>query len=58
MRKQLDDRKFERLFRTPQNVNLATLAAAYGWMHIPVGSEAELAKALTTGGRVVIEVSL
>lgn len=58
MRKQLDDRKFERLFRTPQNVNLATLAAAYGWMHIPVGSEAELAKALTTRGRVVIEVSL
>jgi len=58
MRKSLQDRDFDRLFRTPQNVNLATLAVAYGWLHIPVSNETQLAAALNRKGRVVIEVSL
>jgi 2-succinyl-5-enolpyruvyl-6-hydroxy-3-cyclohexene-1-carboxylate synthase len=58
MRKSLQDREFDRLFRTPQNVNLATLAAAYGWLHIPVSNETQLAAALKKPGRVVIEVAL
>lgn len=58
MRKNLQDREFDRLFRTPQNVNLATLAAAYGWLHIPVSNETQLAAALKKPGRVVIEVAL
>ena len=56
--KQLSEKSFDRLFRTPQNVNLATLAVAYGWLHIPVHTEVELEAALTTKGRVLIEVKL
>ena len=56
--KQLSEKSFNRLFRTPQTVNLATLAVAYGWLHIPVHTEVELETALTTEGRVLIEVKL
>lgn len=59
MREALSDEQFDRLFRTPQNVNIATLAAAYGWLHIPVSNEVALAKALReTKGRAIIEVAL
>jgi hypothetical protein len=37
---------------------LATLAVAYGWLHIPVSNETQLAAALKRKGRVVIEVAL
>jgi 2-succinyl-5-enolpyruvyl-6-hydroxy-3-cyclohexene-1-carboxylate synthase len=56
--KQLSKESFDRLFRTPQNVNLATLAVTYGWLHIPVHTEVELEMALRTKGRVLIEVKL
>ena len=58
MRQSLGDKEFRRLFTTPQNVNLATLAAAYGWVHVPVANETQLANALKLKGRVVIEVAL
>ncbi|MEN9730813.1 MAG: hypothetical protein RL488_123 [Actinomycetota bacterium] len=58
MRQSLKDREFERLFRTPQNVNIAALAAAYGWLHVPVENDTQLANALKLEGRVVIEVKL
>jgi 2-succinyl-5-enolpyruvyl-6-hydroxy-3-cyclohexene-1-carboxylate synthase len=58
MRESLSDREFDRLFRTPQAVNIATLAIAYGWLHIPVANETQLAQALKQKGRVVIEVAL
>ena len=58
MRQSLQDREFERLFRTPQNVNIAALAAAYGWLHVPVENETQLANALKLKGRVVVEVKL
>lgn len=54
----LSERSFNRLFRTPQDVNLATLAVAYGWLHIPVHTEVELEMALGTPGRALIEVKL
>jgi 2-succinyl-5-enolpyruvyl-6-hydroxy-3-cyclohexene-1-carboxylate synthase len=56
--KQLSKENFDRLFRTPQDVNLATLAVTYGWLHIPVNTEVELEAALLTKGRVLIEVKL
>ena len=56
MRQTLDDRTFEKLFRTPQNVNFAALAAAYGWLHIKVDSEAALTDAMQQSGRVLIEI--
>ncbi|MFE4229643.1 2-succinyl-5-enolpyruvyl-6-hydroxy-3-cyclohexene-1-carboxylic-acid synthase [Arthrobacter sp. NPDC056886] len=48
----------ERLFATPQRVDLAALAAAYGVAHRQVGTTAELAEALTgpLQGRSIIEV--
>lgn len=58
MAKTLDRPTFDRLFRTPQNVNLPTLAAAYGWLHIPVDNEDALRAALAQKGRVLIEVVL
>jgi 2-succinyl-5-enolpyruvyl-6-hydroxy-3-cyclohexene-1-carboxylate synthase len=54
----LSKESFDRLFKTPQSVNIATLAAAYGWLHIPVNSEAQLEAALQTRGQVLIEVRL
>ena len=48
----------ERLFATPQQVDLAALAAAYGIAHRRVGTTAELADALSAPveGRSIIEV--
>ena len=54
----LEKENFERLFKTPQSVNIATLAVAYGWLHIPVHTEVELAAALQTRGQVLIEIRL
>lgn len=54
----LSKETFERLFTTPQSVNIATLAVAYGWLHIPVRTEPELEAALQTRGRVLIEILL
>ncbi len=56
--KTLSEQSFNRLFRTPQDVNLATLAVAYGWLHVPVHTEVELEAALGQPGRVLIEVKL
>ena len=56
--KLLSKGSFDRLFRTPQNVNLATLAVAYGWLHIPVQNEMQLEAALAVKGRVLVEIKL
>jgi 2-succinyl-5-enolpyruvyl-6-hydroxy-3-cyclohexene-1-carboxylate synthase len=56
--KLLSTTSFDRLFRTPQNVNLATLAVAYGWLHIPVQNELQLEAALAVKGRVLVEIKL
>jgi 2-succinyl-5-enolpyruvyl-6-hydroxy-3-cyclohexene-1-carboxylate synthase len=58
MAKTLDAKTFERLFKTPQQVDLWHLAQAYGWAYLRVESRDELADALTTTGRVLIDVRL
>jgi 2-succinyl-5-enolpyruvyl-6-hydroxy-3-cyclohexene-1-carboxylate synthase len=52
----ISPREFDRLFRTPQRVNLERLAQAYGWDYILADTAAELKVALKAKGRVVIEV--
>ena len=58
MAKSLDGQSFERLFKTPQTADIGKLAVAYGWNHVEVKTNDELAVALLAEGRVVIEVSL
>jgi 2-succinyl-5-enolpyruvyl-6-hydroxy-3-cyclohexene-1-carboxylate synthase len=58
MAEQLEPKTFERLFTTPQQVDIWHLAQAYGWNYIRVESTAELETALQTTGRVVIDVRL
>lgn len=54
----LDATSFERLFKTPQEVDIWSLAQAYGWRHILVETMAQLDDALAQRGRVIIEVKL
>ena len=54
----LDASSFERLFKTPQQVDIWSLAQAYGWQHILVESMSQLDDALSKRGRVIIEVKL
>jgi 2-succinyl-5-enolpyruvyl-6-hydroxy-3-cyclohexene-1-carboxylate synthase len=58
MAQQLKPETFERIFKTPQTANIEGLAAAYGWQFVRVANETQLANALKTQGRVVIEVTL
>ena len=54
----IDDQAFDRLFRTRQNVDFWHLAEAYGWQYTRVERLEQLAPALQTRGRVLIEVLL
>jgi 2-succinyl-5-enolpyruvyl-6-hydroxy-3-cyclohexene-1-carboxylate synthase len=54
----IDDQAFDRLFRTRQNVDFWHLAEAYGWQYIRVETLEQLAPALQTRGRALIEVLL
>nr|WP_274637225.1 2-succinyl-5-enolpyruvyl-6-hydroxy-3-cyclohexene-1-carboxylic-acid synthase [Microbacterium bovistercoris] len=47
-----------RVMYTPQQVDIAGLAAAYGWEHERVATRAGLDQALTAGGLRIIEVPL
>jgi 2-succinyl-5-enolpyruvyl-6-hydroxy-3-cyclohexene-1-carboxylate synthase len=58
MAKTLDESSFERLFTTPQQVDIWHLAQAYGWNYIRVEKISELEASLQTTGRVVIDVRL
>jgi 2-succinyl-5-enolpyruvyl-6-hydroxy-3-cyclohexene-1-carboxylate synthase len=58
MAEALDAKTFERLFTTPQQIDIWHLAQAYGWNYIRVENISELKKALSTTGRVVIDVRL
>lgn len=58
MAKTLDAKSFERLFMTPQEVDLWHLAQAYGWNYIRVEKISELEAALQVSGRVLIDVRL
>ena len=56
--KNLGPAEFERLFKTPQQVDLAQLAAAYGWQHVKVTDAEQLRAVMKLEGRVLIEVPL
>ena len=58
MASQLEADSFNRLFRTPQQVDIWSLAGAYGWQHVLATSIEELRRALITTGRVIIEIDL
>ncbi|MEO0024270.1 MAG: hypothetical protein RL196_711 [Actinomycetota bacterium] len=58
MASQLEATDFDRLFRTPQQVDIWSLAQAYGWQHLLVTSIEELRRALATNGRVIVEIDL
>lgn len=58
MAAQLEPKTFEKLFTTPQKVDLWHLAQAYGWNYIRVEDRAELDAALQTIGRVLVDVRL
>lgn len=50
---------FDRVQLTPQRVDIAALAAAYGWEHRSVRSRGDLASALTAAtGPTIVEVAL
>ncbi|CAN5237260.1 2-succinyl-5-enolpyruvyl-6-hydroxy-3-cyclohexene-1-carboxylic-acid synthase [soil metagenome] len=54
-----DQTLFDRVMFTPQSVDLASLAAAYGWEYRRVETRGDLDPALTpTDGQVLIEVGL
>jgi 2-succinyl-5-enolpyruvyl-6-hydroxy-3-cyclohexene-1-carboxylate synthase len=48
----------ERLFLTPQNVDLKALASAYGWEYLAVSSIQELNKAMQRSGQLLIDYQL
>lgn len=58
MAKTLDSASFDKLFRTPQSVDLWHLAAAYGWQYLLVETIGDLETALASSGRILIEVRL
>jgi len=44
---------------TPQSVNIAALAEAYGWEYLPVKTMGELAEALVRGDeKLIVDVAL
>ena len=54
----LDEKTFERLFTTPQQVDIWHLAQAYGWNYVRIENLGDLSSALQTTGRVIIDVRL
>jgi 2-succinyl-5-enolpyruvyl-6-hydroxy-3-cyclohexene-1-carboxylate synthase len=56
--KNLPKDAFEKLFYTPQRVNLALLAGAYGWAYERVTSLGQLELALKSAGHILIDVEL
>ena len=58
MAAELEPKTFEKLFTTPQQVDLWHLAQAYGWNYIRVEERSDLESALQTTGRVLIDVRL
>lgn len=56
--KTIEREPFERLFKTPQTVNLKALAEAYGWSYLKANSVSELSLGLQATGRWIIEVPL
>jgi len=49
---------FDRIFRAGQKIDYWSLANAYGFIYLSPANEQELTEALTTPGRVLIEIKL
>ena len=58
MASQLETAAFDRLFRTPQSVDIWGLAGAYGWQHQLIDSLDSLRAAMVQNGRIIIEIDL
>ena len=58
VRNVVDEAVFDRVFRTGQKVDYWSLANAYGFSYFCPTNEVELRSALTTIGRVLIEIKL
>ncbi len=54
----LEPQVFERLFKTPQNVDLWSLAQAYGWEYVQVENVGGLETVMGASGRILIEIKL
>jgi 2-succinyl-5-enolpyruvyl-6-hydroxy-3-cyclohexene-1-carboxylate synthase len=54
----LPEATLERLFLTPQNVDLKALASAYGWEYLAVSSIEELNNAMQRSGQLLIDYQL
>jgi 2-succinyl-5-enolpyruvyl-6-hydroxy-3-cyclohexene-1-carboxylate synthase len=54
----LPETTLERLFLTPQNVDLKALAAAYGWEYFAVSSIEELSEVMQRSGQLLIDYQL
>ena len=54
----LPEATLERLFLTPQNVDLKALASAYGWEYLAVSSIQELNQAMQRTGQLLIDYQL
>lgn len=54
----LPEATLERLFLTPQNVDLKALASAYGWEYLAVSSIQELNEAMQRTGQLLIDYQL
>jgi 2-succinyl-5-enolpyruvyl-6-hydroxy-3-cyclohexene-1-carboxylate synthase len=55
---EIDEDVFTRLFRTPQEVDIAKLAQSYGWKYASCENLEELEKAWTLRGTVLIDYQL
>jgi 2-succinyl-5-enolpyruvyl-6-hydroxy-3-cyclohexene-1-carboxylate synthase len=58
VRNVVEEAVFDRVFRTGQKVDYWSLANAYGFSYFCPTNEVELRSALTTSGRVLIEIKL
>jgi 2-succinyl-5-enolpyruvyl-6-hydroxy-3-cyclohexene-1-carboxylate synthase len=54
----VEEAVFDRVFRAGQKIDFWSLANAYGYVYIFPSNEQELLAALTTKGRVLIELKL
>ena len=54
----LPEATLDRLFLTPQNVDLKALASAYGWEYLAVSSIQELNQAMQRSGQLLIDYQL
>ena len=58
MRENLSDAWFEKLFTTPQQLDLSAIVSGFGWKYVKAGTSAELDRAMALSGFVVIDYQL